>query len=578
MEGDGGLAVLYVAADSTGVNNLFGIFRDNSGWGQPVQLTFLPAGHSIGGFSAELLGSRLNILLIHRELDMQYNITDASIQLLELDRSPDLSIDDADYDPWSLVPGGALTLELDVTNYGTWPVNGLSLQIFQGGSHISTQQLGAQIKPGETKTVLASCPLPDTADPELTLQILPADGTDRDDSNNTALLTLRPADVSVDQVTADHDGTGAVVTAFLSNPGQQDLQDITVVFRKGSDDGEILEEAVLESLPAGEMAAVTMTDTTALENYDLVYAEAVTGLEENLMGNNVSFGLYAQPEEEDPDFIPTPPGQEITPPTEPEETTPPETTPPETNPPETNPPETAPTETTPSETTPSVPTEPTEPPHVHSFGQWIVIQDPTGTTEGTEQRICSCGYTETRPIPVLDNPFTDVKNTAYYYDPVLWAVDKGITNGITPTTFVPGGECTRAQFVTFLWRASGCPEPESLACPFTDLRKDAYYETAVLWAVEAGITNGLSADRFGPGETCTRGQVVTFLHRWQGSPTPTSQSHCFTDVQQGKFYYDSVLWAVENGITNGMTPDTFAPGNPCTRAQVVTFLYRSMTQ
>jgi len=113
----------------------------------------------------------------------------------------------------------------------------------------------------------------------------------------------------------------------------------------------------------------------------------------------------------------------------------------------------------------------------------------------------------------VSNPFTDVKPTDYFYEPVLWAVDKGVTSGLTPASFGPKSTCTRAQVVTFLWRAMGKPAPANDANPFTDVSANAYYYDAVLWAVEKGITTGLSADSFGPNSTCTRGQIVTFLYR-----------------------------------------------------------------
>jgi hypothetical protein len=128
--------------------------------------------------------------------------------------------------------------------------------------------------------------------------------------------------------------------------------------------------------------------------------------------------------------------------------------------------------------------------------------------------------------------------------------------------------------VTFLWRAAGSPEPKSQNNPFTDVASGSFYEKPVLWAVENGITNGTSATTFGPNEPCNRAQVVTFLWRAMGRPTAEAESP-FTDVKTGDFYYEAVLWALENGITNGISATEFGAGNPCNRAQVVTFLYRT---
>ena len=173
--------------------------------------------------------------------------------------------------------------------------------------------------------------------------------------------------------------------------------------------------------------------------------------------------------------------------------------------------------------------------------------------------------------------FSDVRDSgAYYYDPVYWAAKNGVTTGTSPSTFAPGQSCTRGQIVTFLWRAYGSPEPSATACPFKDVKAGAYYYKAVLWAVENGITTGTSATTFEPNSPCTRGHIVTFLWRAAGEPAPTSSSNPFKDVEAGKFYYDAVLWAVENGITTGTSATTFAPTNKCTRGQCVTFLWRAV--
>jgi len=170
--------------------------------------------------------------------------------------------------------------------------------------------------------------------------------------------------------------------------------------------------------------------------------------------------------------------------------------------------------------------------------------------------------------------FVDVAKSDYYYDAVKWAVDNGVTTGVTDTIFAPGNPCTRAQTVTFLWRAAGMPQAANRVNPFTDVSVNDYYYEAVLWAVENGITGGTTATTFSPNATCTRAQVVTFL--WRYSKEDASILPMFTDVAEGDYYYGAVAWAVENGVTTGVTDTTFAPGNPCTRGQIVTFLYRYM--
>ena len=173
------------------------------------------------------------------------------------------------------------------------------------------------------------------------------------------------------------------------------------------------------------------------------------------------------------------------------------------------------------------------------------------------------------------NPFVDVAEGTYYYDPVLWAVANGITSGVDATHFDPNGTCTRAHAVTFLWRAAGQPEPKTTQMPFKDVKAGSYYEKAVLWAVENKITNGTSTTTFSPDENCTRAQIVTFLWRSEGEPYASDSNNPFTDIASD-YYMDAVFWAVKEGITNGTTPTTFSPNDRCTRAQIVTFIYRAM--
>lgn len=170
------------------------------------------------------------------------------------------------------------------------------------------------------------------------------------------------------------------------------------------------------------------------------------------------------------------------------------------------------------------------------------------------------------------SPFADVATDAYYYDAVKWAVEKSITNGVSETLFGPDQACTRAQIVTFLWRAAGSPEPKS-GSSFADVAADAYYAKAVAWAVENGITKGTSEITFHPDETCTRAQGVTFLYRALGKLAAAQAG--FTDVAADSYYADAVNWAAENGVTNGISETLFGPDGSCTRAQIVTFLYRA---
>lgn len=169
--------------------------------------------------------------------------------------------------------------------------------------------------------------------------------------------------------------------------------------------------------------------------------------------------------------------------------------------------------------------------------------------------------------------FVDVKTGDYFYDAVLWAVEKGITNGTSAETFSPEDPCTRAQIVTFLWRAAGSPVV-NYAMDLSDVAGDAYYAEAVRWALSEGVTTGTSADQFSPDATCTREQAVTFLYRAAGSPAVSGES-AFEDVGADAYYARAVAWAAQNGVTNGISQALFGTGNDCTRAQIVTFLYRA---
>ena len=177
--------------------------------------------------------------------------------------------------------------------------------------------------------------------------------------------------------------------------------------------------------------------------------------------------------------------------------------------------------------------------------------------------------------------FDDVRDEgAYYFNPVYWAYghDPQITTGTSAKLFSPDRTCTRAQVVTFLWRAKGCPEPTLTFNPFVDVKPDAYYYKAVLWALQNSITNGVDSSHFGPDKGCTRGQVVTFLWRAAGQPEPESSINPFTDVKSDAYYYKAVLWAVEQGITKGTSANKFSPDSTCTRGQIVTFLYRDLAE
>ena len=225
----------------------------------------------------------------------------------------------------------------------------------------------------------------------------------------------------------------------------------------------------------------------------------------------------------------------------------------------------------------------------HSFDGWYTEKSGgTKITKDTEFHANTTvhahwtyigGYTPpVRPRPAEGVPakhpgFVDAPASSYFYEAVMWAVESGVTTGVSANRFDPNGVCTRAQAVTFLWRAAGSPKPETRTMPFTDVPVGSYYYDAVLWAVENGITMGTSDTTFSPNMTCSRAQIVAFLWRSEKSPAASSRNP-FADVKSSAYYADAVLWAVKEDITKGTTNTTFSPDANCTRAQIVTFLWR----
>ena len=177
------------------------------------------------------------------------------------------------------------------------------------------------------------------------------------------------------------------------------------------------------------------------------------------------------------------------------------------------------------------------------------------------------------PTPVVDNPFTDVAEHDWFFNPVMWAFENNVTGGTSATTFGPEDSCTRAQVVTFLWAANGRPEPKMALNPFMDVSETDWYYKPVLWAVENGITGGVAKNRFGPEQTCTRAQIVTFLYAAVEKP-PVVGSSAFEDVADSDWFAKPVIWAAQNEVTGGIGDGKFGPEQTCTRAQVVTFLYK----
>ena len=232
-------------------------------------------------------------------------------------------------------------------------------------------------------------------------------------------------------------------------------------------------------------------------------------------------------------------------------------------------------------------------PLAHLAGNSLVtvIRESTCVTHGIAESVTYCSVcgeligAETVELPLRDaahcpgRGFVDMPAVTHWaHEAIDWAIDEKITKGTSSNTFSPDESCTRAQALTFLWRAMGSPEPKSTQTAFTDLKEKAYYYKAVLWGVENGITNGTSGTTFSPNDTCTRAQIMTFLWRAMGSPEPTITESSFTDVPPRAYYRKAVLWAVEQGITEGTSAASFNPKMLCSRAHIVTFLFRALNE
>lgn len=212
----------------------------------------------------------------------------------------------------------------------------------------------------------------------------------------------------------------------------------------------------------------------------------------------------------------------------------------------------------------------------HSWALTMVwSEDPEDLHGGSARYVCQrCGQIKEARI-CAGEIFTDMPaETHWSHKPIDWAWYYGVTGGTGPNSFSPNAKVTRAEAVTFLWAAAGRPEPSSAENPFTDVQEGRYYYKPVLWALENGVTGGKTATSFAPKAQCTRAEIMTFIWTAAGKPAHSLEESPFTDVPEGKYYYNPILWAYENGVTGGTTETTFSPKTVCTRAQVVTFLYR----
>ena len=215
----------------------------------------------------------------------------------------------------------------------------------------------------------------------------------------------------------------------------------------------------------------------------------------------------------------------------------------------------------------------------HVWSDWKVVKEATESENGLKVRECSkCEEKEEETIPAVEqpwmNPFTDVEEGKWYYDAVAWGSKHGVVNGLTETTFGTKENCTRAQIITFIWRAMGKPEAASADYTFKDVEEGKYYFDAMLWGVENGIITGYNEDTFAPDDKCSRSQMATFIWRLAGEPEVAAEVSPFPDVGTGKWYTAAAIWAAEQEVVTGYSDGTFGPKNDVLRSETITMLYR----
>ena len=426
--------------------------------------------------------------------------TGARLFALHVPRQADLSLEDLSYDGAAFLDDGQLPLTLTVTNRGTAKPGQTLLEVLDStGAVLDSRNYGLDLQPGQTKVLrfgvdrsaaVGNQPL------SVRASLLKSEELRTD--NNSLPLPPVWVDTALEDIRWGRTEDGqAVIAASVVNRGFVPSDWLLVHLRRGSMDGAVLETVTVSGLDTLHAQGVSFT--VPFEE-DAVYYLTVENAENDMRISNHS------------DFV--------------------------------------------------------------------VLQSEVGWTYENSSNDYDC-HGDPERCPSAD--FTDAPAYGNWaHTPIDWAVKTGVTKGTSPTSFSPNRGCTRGQVVTFLWRAAGEPAlgdgAQAAQNPFTDVKKGDYYYNAVLWAVEKGITKGTSANKFSPNKTCTRGQIVTFLWRYMGSPKQSFLPSPFTDVKTGDYYYTAMLWAVGMSITNGVSAKAFAPNRTCTRAQVVTFLYRATQQ
>ena len=578
VDDNGVKAVVF--ARSTGVTSaLSAVFYDDAAgaWGDAVDLTD-DAG-AITSFSAIATEEGL-CALFNRAALKESDYVESSLELLDLPLHSDLALDQVLFDSAEYLADTPLSLTLALSNSGAQAVHGFTVTIQNSaGETMLTQELDDVLLPGADTECTVKMPVAQTSPSEtVTVTVTANEDDDPNAGNNSQTITIEQNDLTVENPGWGVNENGKlVIYADIVNRGYTPSGTQTVLLRKDAPDGAVLERKQISGLNTLDLEHVSFETN---DTQDAVYFVELEDAKDGDVSNNsdviVVTGADAIPVDPtpttEPTTEPTTSPDDPTPTTKPDDPTP--TTKPDDPKPTTKPDDPKPT-TEPTKPT-TEPTKPTTEPTKPTTEPTKPTTKPDDPTPASPQPTTKPDDPKPTPKPIR-NPFVDVNSGDYFYDPVLWALthEPQITDGMTETTFAPGETCTRGQVVTFLWRAMGCAEPKSASNPFNDVAGGDYFYKAVLWAVEKGITDGTSATTFSPNDPCTRAHVVTFLHRAEGTPAAGSKNP-FSDVAAGEYYTDAVLWAVSKGITDGTSDTTFSPADPCTRGQIVTFLYRDM--
>ena len=586
-----------------------------------------------GAYNADgTLRVLFNTSKVSRNADGAYELGSARLKLCTSTTYCNLSLSDLEYQADEFVSGCPMTVVVPVRNAGTTTVSGYDITITSGGAQLASFTTNCPLLPGETSEDPISFLVPEgITQLDIAATVTPHDAQQADGAVGTITEQIRYEDIAVEDLfTGETEDGKTILYASIANRGYCAQSDLVVSLRKDTADGTVLKTVSIPAIAEMNVEPVAF-DVTDLD-LSVAYL-TVSSDTDDLPGNNSAF-LPVRPAS-DPDTVPcehayTESGDSTAPGCEAQgltlyvcekcgdafaESTPAlghDWSEPEYIWSDDNTSVTATrtcgrddshTEQETVQTTAKVLREATEQAegemsYTAAFenpafaAQTKKVSIPRLTpTPGDPTKPSDPPTPTTAPEPTASpkpdekpkpdtptprkNPFVDVSSDQYYYDPVLWALDHDpqITDGTSETTFSPNDTCTRGQVVTFLWRAMGCAEPTKSDNPFTDVHTDDYFYKAVLWAVEKGITDGTSATTFSPNDPCTRAHVVTILWRSEGKPAAGS-ANPFRDVGSGEYFTDAVLWAVKKGITDGTSETTFSPADPCTRGQIVTFLYR----